>query len=509
MVVTRERAHPRAARPGRTRALVRELRTWPTLLLLAICVLAGIPLTIALTPDQDLQILGQHIAVGARAPDLSVEGPARLVQIGNTQLDIPRLQVVGPLRPQIVMGPVQRNDAAAKALDPARSSEATGQAVDQLRTGFVNWYLLGTLGVVGTALAAAALVGCLRVLGILRREKASEHVTVADVWHRCSGTIGRMALLAVTVSLVAWGACGALAYTGTMRGLAQVRSLSDLVGGTKVTPAPVGPAVFGFEGAVIGDSRAARVGGPPVANPQGDDVACQRSADSLAAELATMVPGAVRNLACPSATIAQGLRGPQQRGSADDPVQVPAQVALLKQMQGLKFVVVAIGPNDVGWSDLIRYCYGVPTCDDNLTRGEFDYRMGAFDQDYAALLADLAELPDKPQVIVMTSYDAFPPNTDPACPDARGPAYAVGLTQDKIDLLTDRNDQLNAVLRTGAQKYGFTVAEPQLRLLCSPGSDGMGPDLQGLATPFAFHPTAIGSLRMAATVARVVDPEDG
>src|SRR5689334_18524879 len=229
------------------------------------------------------------------------------------------------------MGPVQRNDDAARVLNPDTTAEATAQAVDQLRTGFVNWSLLGTLGVVGTALAAAALVGCARVLGILRREKASEHVTVADVWHRCSGTIGRMSLLAVTVSLVAWGACGALAYTGTMRGLAQVGSLSDLVGSARVTPAPVGPPVFGYAGAVIGDSRAARVGGPPVAGPEGDDVACERSADSLAAELATMVPGRVRNLACPSATVAQGLRGPQQRGN----VQVPAQVALLKQMQDL------------------------------------------------------------------------------------------------------------------------------------------------------------------------------
>ncbi|GAA4682533.1 hypothetical protein GCM10023215_15710 [Pseudonocardia yuanmonensis] len=506
MVVTTARTRTRPAGPGggRVRALLREARSWPTILMIGLCLLAGIPLTIALTPDQDLTILGQHISVGARTPDLSVEGPARLVQVGNTELDIPRLQVVGPLRPQLEMGPVQRNDAAAKVLDPDTTAEATAKAVDQLRTGFVNWYLLGTLGVVGTALAAAALVGCARVLGILRREKSSEHVTVADVWHRCSGTIGRMALLAVTVSVVAWGGCGALAYTGTMRGLAQVSSLSDLVGSARVTPAPVGPPVFGYAGAVIGDSRAARVGGPPVAEPEGDDVACERSADSLAAELGTMVPGRVRNLACPSATVAQGLRGPQQRGN----VQVPAQVALLKQMQDLEFVVVAIGPNDVGWSDLITYCYGVETCDDNLTRGEFDYRMAAFDRDYAALLQDLAQLPSSPRVVVLTSYDAFPRETDPACPDARGPSFAAGLTQDKIDLLTDRNDQLNAVLRAGAEKYGFAVADPGLTLLCSTAADGLGPDLQGLADPFAFHPTAVGSLRLAATVARVVGPLD-
>jgi hypothetical protein len=493
MVVTQERT------PTRTRTL-RDLRSWPMLLLVALCLGAGIPLTIAVTPAQELTILGQHVAVGARTPDLTLEGPAELVQIGNTRLDITRLQVVGPMRPQIAMGPVQRNDDAAKALDPNTSAAATGQAVEQLRTGFVNWYLIGAVGVVGIGLALAALVGCARMLAILRRERNRE-TTVADVWHRCSGTIGRMAAVAVTVSVVGWGVCGGLAYAGTMNGLEKVRSLSDLVGSYQVTPAPVGPPVTGFAGAVIGDSRAARVGGPPVADPEGDDVSCQRSSDSLAAELATMVPGGVRNLACPSATIASGLRGPQQRGDT----VVPPQVALLKQMQDLKFVVVAVGPNDVGWSDLIRYCYGLPTCDDNFTRGEFDYRMAAFDRDWAALLQDLAELPGKPEIIVMTSYGAFPHDTDPTCPDAHGPDYAAGLTQDKIDLLTNRNDQLNGVLRAGAEKYGYAVAEPALNLLCTTASDGMGPDLQGVASPFPFHPTALGSLRMAATVARLVD----
>jgi len=500
MVVTTERTRARPV--GRVRTFARELRSWPTLLLVLLCLAVGIPLTITLTPAQDLRILGQHIAVGARTPDLSLEGPAGLVQIGNTQLDIPSVQVWGPLRPQLWLGPVQRNDDAAKVFDPEASAQATAQAVEQLRTGFVNWYLVGALGVVGTALAIAALVGCGRMLGILRRSRSSD-LTVADVWHRCSGTIGRMALVAVTVSVVAWGAFGALAYTGTMRGLAEVRSLSDLVGASRVTPAPVGPVVTGFSGAVIGDSRAARVGGPPVADPEGDDVACERSADSLAAELDTMVPGAVRNLACPSATVAQGLRGPQQRGDTT----VPPQVALLKQMPDLEFVVVAIGPNDVGWSDLIKYCYGVETCDDNLTRGEFDYRMAELDREYAALLQDLAELPSTPQVVVMTSYGAFPTDTDPACADARGPDYAVGLTQEKIDLLTDRNDQLNAVLRAGAEKYGFAVAAADLRPLCSTGADGMSPDLQGLADRFAFHPTAIGSLRLAASVARLVETD--
>jgi hypothetical protein len=36
--------------------------------------------------------------------------------------------------------------------------------------------------------------------------------------------------------------------------------------------------------------------------------------------------------------------------------------------------------------------------------------------------------------------------------------------------------------------------------------DGLGPDLQGMTDPFPFHPTGIGSLRMASSVVREIVP---
>jgi hypothetical protein len=112
----------------------------------------------------------------------------------------------------------------------------------------------------------------------------------------------------------------------------------------------------------------------------------------------------------------------------------------------------------------------------------------------------------------VTSYDALPATIDPACPDLRGPAAAAGLTTAEADLLAARNDQLNTILVAGARKYGFGVARPHLSPLCAPGStetvDGStGPDLQGLADPFPFHPTGTGSLRTAAAVARLITPD--
>ncbi len=61
--------------------------------------------------------------------------------------------------------------------------------------------------------------------------------------------------------------------------------------------------------------------------------------------------------------------------------------------------------------------------------------------------------------------------------------------------------------RRGAQAYGFGIARPELALLCDEPTGGLGPDLQGLTDPFPYHPTAVGSLRMAASVIPLLEPE--
>ncbi|MFC7658380.1 hypothetical protein ACFQV8_21035 [Pseudonocardia benzenivorans] len=73
----------------------------------------------------------------------------------------------------------------------------------------------------------------------------------------------------------------------------------------------------------------------------------------------------------------------------------------------------------------------------------------------------------------------------------------------------ERNQALNDVLRAGAAKYDMTVVDPPLEPLCSPGAaDGLGPDLQGLADRYPFHPTGVGSLRVAAATARLLDLDE-
>ncbi|MGE0300153.1 MAG: hypothetical protein AB7R99_26080 [Pseudonocardia sp.] len=504
----------------RTRpTLLRELRAWPTVLLVLFCLGVGIPVTVALTPAQELVAFGQHVSVGARPPSLTLAGPAQLVQIGNTELDVERVRVYGPLRPRLTLGPVQRNAAAAVAFDPEAGPPARAAAVDAVADAYVTWYAWGGVGLLVFTLAAAAAAGGLRTLLVLRRHGHPDaaHRPAHELWAYCRGAVVRMGAIALVASAAAWLVSGALAVSGAAGGLADVRSLTQLVGAYHVPPAPAGPPVTGFRGAVIGDSRAVRVGGPPLPGGGTDDVACERSTDSLAAEVGRLQGTPVLNLACPGATVTSGLRGVQDRGGRI----VPAQVGVLQQVEDLRFVVVAIGPNDLGWTDFLRYCYGVADCSDRLTQGEFDYRLAAFDRSYGDLLADLANLPDRPQVVITASYDVFAADPDAlaTCPDARGPAGVPGLDAAKVALFAARNAALNEVLTAGAVKYGFAVARPSLRPLCPPATDdprgdarlvtshdGLGPDLQGLADPQPFHPTGIGSLRMASAVVQQLDP---
>jgi GDSL-like Lipase/Acylhydrolase family len=484
--------------------VLRELRAWPTLLLVLFCLGIGVPAAVALTPGQDVVVFGQHITVGARAPELSLAGPAQLVQVGNTKLDVERMHVYGPLRPRMTLGPVQRNADAATAFDPVAGPQLRVAAVEAVTAAFLAWYGWGAVVLLAFTLAAVAGAAGLRVMLVLRRQSrvTGAYRPLPEIWTHCRGATARMSLIALAASMLAWTGSGALAYAGAADGLRDVGSLSQLVGAYHWTPAPVGPVVTGYDGVVIGDSRAGRVGGPPLPDGTPDDVACERSTDSLAAEIGRLQPARVLNLACPGATVPVGLRGSQERRG----LLLPAQLGLLQQVHGLRFVVVAIGPNDLGWADFLRYCYGAADCGDNLTQGEFDYRLAAFDRGYGDLLVDLDALPGRPQVIVVASYDVFRPGDDPTnCPDAR-PAGVPGLDPAKIELLAERNAALNAVLAAGAEKYGFAVARAELRALCATGADGLGPDLQGLNDPYPFHPSGIGSLRVASAVVRLIAP---
>ena len=139
---------------------------------------------------------------------------------------------------------------------------------------------------------------------------------------------------------------------------------------------------------VIGDSTAAGIGNAPLPKPTRQDIACQRSADAYAFSLQSIAEVSVLNLACSSATVANGLLGPQPAAG----LSLPPQVGVLRSVQSAKVVVVSIGANDVGWSDFLRYCYGLPRCDDQASNQLFQSRLDGFKIQYAQLLQQLSDL---------------------------------------------------------------------------------------------------------------------
>jgi hypothetical protein len=467
--------------------------------LIALSLFVGIPATILLTPDQPLTVAGQTLFVSARPPSFSISGPAQLVQIGNTRLDLTPLQIYGPLRPRLTLGPVQRNAAATAAFNPDTRRTLGNTATHAIAAGYVRWYAFATVGLIAFVLLAAFALAYGRIAVTLRRQRRGT-LSAQEIWQHTAGQLRGMAVIALVVTLAAWFGAGYLAYSGTVNGLHNVGSLADLVGTSYAAPPKIGPPVHGYAGAVIGDSRASRVGGPLVAKASEDDKVCQRSSDSLAAEIGGLRGEPVLNLACSGASIESGLRGPQETGGR----LVLPQVGLLRQVVGLKYVVVVIGPNDLYWADFLKYCYGVSDCSDKLSEGEFSYRLAQFDRSYGELLEDLNDLPDRPQVVIVSSYDVFGPGAD--CADTKGPVGTPGLSAANINLLADRNAALNAVLISGAQKYKFDTARPRLTPLCATSDDALGPDIQGLSDANPFHPTGIGEIRIASSVVQVLKP---
>ncbi|WP_226353239.1 hypothetical protein [Pseudonocardia sp. ICBG601] len=68
------------------RALLREARSLPTLLLLALIAVVGVPLVILLTPENHVEVFGQDVGVGARVPPLTLSGPAQIAQLGKRRV---------------------------------------------------------------------------------------------------------------------------------------------------------------------------------------------------------------------------------------------------------------------------------------------------------------------------------------------------------------------------------------------------------------------------------------
>src|SRR5207253_3049008 len=121
-------------------------------------------------------------------------------------------------------------------------------------------------------------------------------------------------------------------------------------------PITVGPKRADVDAVVIGDSTAAGIGNTPLPKPTRQDKGCHRSSDAYADTLQSASGLSVLNLACSSATISNGLLGPQTVGTQT----IAPQVGVLQSVTSASVIFVSVGANDVGWSDFLRFCYGLP-----------------------------------------------------------------------------------------------------------------------------------------------------
>jgi hypothetical protein len=429
------------------------------LALVALCFVVAVPLAsieiaLLVSPPQSIQTAGQSLELSA-GPALSTSGPGTLALFGQS---IPTTQQFsGPIRPRLQWAEVTHYDQLLLAL---RQPRDLGQ---DLRGGWGSYFTRELL------IAVLVAAGLSAVILLLARRRWSLVLTGMLVAAMIAGGVD-----AIAVSSAASG----------LNQLSQVRTLDELVGRSPlgVVAPPPKPASTVATTVVIGDSTAAGAGNPVVLNATPDDVACRRSRDSYAADISAVNGSAVVNLACTNASIEEGLFGPEVINGRI----VPAQLATLATMTGVRTVIVSIGANEMHWAALMELCLVSPQCDDSASAAWFAQALDSFTIDYYDLLQHLATLPGAPQVIINEYYDPLP--AKPTCsgqPD---------VTAAKSAVLLDRLTQFNTVLSEGAASFGFAAVDPTFsgHELCTSQSF-----VQGLGAAAPLHPNAAGELAIA------------
>ncbi len=455
----RQRAD-RAAQARRRRRTITRRLVWVPILLLSTAIAIGVALRV--TPQQTVTVAGQVIKVGTTAPSLSVSGPGEVNVFGQSLAT--QVQFLGPVRPSLTLTQITINSQLTNFVQGAGPAGAERILGNALASGWIHYFLWEI------AITAA---GALLLLGALAGWRRLPHRT----------TLKLLAGGLAATEAINLGAIMLTAYTapGTLR---QVSSLSQLVGSEPEYPGSqrAAPALPGVRVVVMGDSTAAGAGLPWVRDASHTDQMCGRSADSYAEDLARSNGWQVMNLACNSATISQGLLGPEGRGGE----LVPAQIDAAQRATKAQAVIVSVGADDLDWAAMLRLCAVAKTCNDKATTAYFQQQLATFSKDYFQLLTRLANLPSHPQVIINRYYNPF--DLQLSC------LSKVGLTPVKLRTLNSRLVTLNAVLAKGAAEFGFTSVKPDFagHQLCT-----AQPYVQGLGDLAPFHPTADGQLAIA------------
>jgi len=393
-------------------------------------------------------------------PNASIKGPGELDLFGQVMATRP--EFTGPIRPRLALQHITIDPQVVQMLRSDGPEKVRLTLSQQLASGWERYFVFQTLIAVG--FAAIPLIA----VAAVRKRPAIWKMLAAGVAVVCVVNVGGIVLTA----------------SGTPKVLRSVKTLDDLVGVDPLTePAPVGRPQPGVQAVVIGDSTAAGWGLPWGTNPSEADKACGRSQDAYAADLAAANNWHVLNLACGSATILNGLLGPEVLYNGEiAPPQLPQAEAATRA----KLVIVSVGADDLSWSVMTRLCAATTVCNDKVSSAYFGQLLGKFTRNYYELLSELVKLPGHPAVLVNEYYSPFGSSI--------GCLRLYGMTPAKEKVLLSRLRQLNTVLAQGAALFGFGVASPQFKghELCTPD-----PYVQGPGDPAPLHPNAAGELAIA------------
>lgn len=441
--------------------LVRRIQTASFYVLTFLIVTAAaIWLALRVTPLQTVSAAGQTAEVGATQPGASLKGPGELDLFGQV---IPtRPQFTGPIRPKLVLEHINISSQVVQVLKSDGSHKVELTLSQQLAAGWERYFLWETL--IAAGFAAVPLIA---IAAVRKKPK---------IWK----------LLASGVAVVVIVNVGGILLTAssTPKTLRSVKTLDDLAGVDPLTvPAPAGRPDPGVQAVVIGDSTASGWGLPWGPDPTSLEQACGRSVDSYASDLATANNWNVLNVACGSATIENGLLGPQVLYNGDvAPPQLPEAEAATQA----KVIIVSVGADDLQWGVMTQLCAASQVCNDKVSSAYFGQLLDNFTRSYYELLSDLVRLPNHPAVLVNEYYDPF--GSSLSC------LIKYGMTPSKEKVLVSRLGQLNKVLAQGASLFGFGVAAPHFtgHELCT-----QDPYVQGPGDPAPLHPNAAGELAIA------------
>jgi lysophospholipase L1-like esterase len=412
------------------------------------------------TPLQTVSTAGQTAQVGATLPNASLRGPGELDLFGQVMATKP--QFIGPIRPRLALEHITIDPQVVQMLRTDGPAKVEVTLSQQLAAGWERYFVWETLIAIG--FAAIPLVA----LAAVRRRPA--------IWKLLAGGIAVVCLVNVGGIVVT--------ASGTPKVLRSVKTLDDLVGVDPLAiPAPIGAAQPGVQAVVIGDSTAAGWGLPWGPSASAEDKACGRSPESYAADLAAANQWNVLNLACGSATIANGLIGPEVLHNGEI---IPPQLPRAEAATQAKLIVVSVGADDLSWSVMTQLCAASTVCDDKVSSAYFGQLLDSFTRNYYELLSDLDRLHGHPAVLVNEYYAPF--GTSLGC------LGKYGMTPAKARVLLARLGQLNTVLAQGAGLFGFGVAVPRFagHELCT-----TDPWVQGPSDPAPLHPNAAGELAIA------------